>query len=86
MHYKYIGKIIPWILLVITLASGSGCSNAEKNVAAPNEAEDDSTRILTSTNIQDIDLLKTYPEKKITIDDIADIRYIPLETNEESVI
>ncbi|MBD5332062.1 MAG: 6-bladed beta-propeller [Bacteroides sp.] len=86
MHYKYIGKIIPWILLAITLASGSGCSNAEKNVAAPNEAEDDSTRILTSTNIQDVDLLKTYPEKKITIDDIADIRYIPLETNEESVI
>lgn len=66
--------IIPSVLLAITLASGSGCSNAEKNTAAPTEDEDDSTRILTLTDIQEIDLLKSYPEKKITIDDIADIR------------
>lgn len=79
-------KIVISLLSTIALASGSGCSNAEKNAAAPKEAEDDSTRILTATDIQEIDLLNSYPEKKITIDDIADIRYIPLETNEESVI
>lgn len=68
------------ILLVSILA---GCSIQSTNHSTNSEKQD---LIVDNRGLVTIDVTKKYPEKMLYIQDLADVEYMPLETNDKSLI
>lgn len=83
-------------ILFILIISACSCSGRKDNSEASAQNVAESTQISDSFDIQIstvpdsqipyIDLSRDYPREKLDITDIADIRYIPLETTDESLL
>lgn len=70
-------------LVLVTIFISPSCKNTQNNKADSQESQ------LTTARVEifpEIDLLEKYPQKKINLQDIADIIYIPLETNNDGLI
>ena len=67
------------------------CMNNNQNETAAHEASISEAKPSESSEAQnaifwELDVAKDYPEKTINLEDIADVRYVPLETTDQSLI
>ena len=67
------------------------CMNNNQNETAAQEASISEANPSESSEAQnaifwELDVAKDYPEKTINLEDIADVRYVPLETTDQSLI
>lgn len=63
-------KTFRFAFFIVVVSAFTACKNG--NSPFSNKSE-----------IRKIDVTKTYPKKKLVLQDIADIRYIPIETNDD---
>lgn len=67
----------------------SSCGNS-KGASETSDATDADTLVADiydeNAPVPFVDLDKDYPKKTIYIEDIADVRYVPLETNDSCLI
>lgn len=71
-------KTVSFILLFFFVTS---CTNNKKH---PTIVESEDTTVVSQIPV--IDIQKDYPKKKILLEDIADIEYIPLETTDSVLL
>ena len=67
------------------------CMNNNQNETAAQEASISEAKPSESSeaknaNFGELDVAKDYPEKTINLEDIAEVRYVPLETTDQSLI
>ena len=67
------------------------CMNNNQNETAAQEASISEAKPSESSEAQnanfwELDVAKDYPEKTINLEDIAEVRYVPLETTDQSLI
>ena len=67
------------------------CMNNNQNETAAQEASVSEAKPSESSEAQnanfwELDVAKDYPEKTINLEEIADVRYVPLETTDQSLI
>ena len=67
------------------------CMNNNQNETAAQEASISEAKPSESSeaknaNFWELDVAKDYPEKTINLEDIAEVRYVPLETTDQSLI
>ena len=81
-----IGKALhPGLLVAVMLLSGCAGGGQATDAAVGGPVTDDSAEV-AGEDIPVIDLTKRYPERTVDLGEIADIRYVPLETTEKSLI
>ena len=67
------------------------CMNNNQNETAAqeasiSEAKPNESSEAQNANFWELDVAKDYPEKTINLEDIAEVRYVPLETTDQSLI
>lgn len=67
------------------------CMNNNQNETAAQEASVSEAKPSESSEalnaiFWELDVVKDYPEKTINLEDIAEVRYVPLETTDQSLI
>lgn len=82
-------KILKYLPVLALLTIVAACGN-NKNASETTDATDADTLVADIYNenapVPFVDLDKEYPKKTIYIEDIADVRYVPLETNDSCLI
>lgn len=82
-------KIFGYLAALAVLVIVAACSNSRKtSETADTTATDTLVADIYDENapVPFVDLDKEYPKKTIYIEDIADVRYVPLETNDSCLI
>ncbi len=73
-------------LIILTLIMGYACSGKADKSVAEIPADDDSLAVMSIDQLPFIDLTAEAKQMDVNLDDIAEVRYVPLETTDESLI
>ena len=80
-------KVLYYLLPLLAIAVVSCANNKDNSHAVAGEEEKPPVAVLgTIPQMAEIDLQKEYPKKKLLLDEMADIEYVPLETSDSVLL
>ena len=80
-------KFLYYLLPLFAIAAASCANNRDNSHAVAGEEEKPPVAVSgTIPKMAEIDIQKDYPKKKLILDEIADVEYIPLETTDSVLL
>lgn len=79
-------KIYVWVLYAGLLLCSCGVNGSNKQNNGENASAEQTQETKKEQGLATLDVTKDYPEKKIVLQDLADVKYIPLETKKNALL
>lgn len=79
-------KTYVWVLYAGLLLCSCGANGSNKQNNGENASAEQTQETKKEQGLATLDVTKDYPEKKIVLQDLADVKYIPLETKKNALL
>lgn len=79
-------KTYVWVLYAGLLLCSCGVNGSNKQNNGENASAEQTQETKKEQGLATLDVTKDYPEKKIVLQDLADVKYIPLETKKNALL
>lgn len=79
-------KTYVWALYASLLLYSCGANNANRQDGKEDASTEQTQKAKKEQGLVTLDVTKDYPEKKIVLQDLADVKYIPLETKKNALL
>ena len=79
-------KTYVWALYASLLLYSSGANNTNRQDGKEDASTEQTQKAKKEQGLVTLDVTKDYPEKKIVLQDLADVKYIPLETKKNALL
>lgn len=79
-------KTYVWVLYAGLLLCSCGANGSNKQNNGENASAEQTQEVKKEQGLATLDVTKDYPEKKIVLQDLADVKYIPLETKKNALL
>lgn len=79
-------KTYVWVLYAGLLLCSCGANGSNKQNNGENASAEQTQEAKKEQGLATLDVTKDYPEKKIVLQDLADVKYVPLETKKNALL
>lgn len=79
-------KTYVWALYASLLLYSCGANNTNRQDGKEDASSEQTQKAKKEQGLVTLDVTKDYPEKKIVLQDLADVKYIPLETKKNALL
>lgn len=79
-------KTYVWALYASLLLYSCGANNTNRQDGKEDASTEQTQKAKKEQGLVTLDITKDYPEKKIVLQDLADVKYIPLETKKNALL
>lgn len=79
-------KTYVWVLYAGLLLCSCGANGSNKQNNGENASAEQTQEVKKEQGLATLDVTKDYPEKKIVLQDLADVKYVPLKTEKNALL